>query len=436
MKRILSCLIVAFTYTFTTPAFALAPVKEVISDGGLKAWVIEDHTNPIVALKFSFRVGAAHDPIGLEGLARLASSTMDEGAGPWDSQAFQSRLEDMSITLRFDAAMDSYGGRILTLRENLEPALEMLRAALLTPRFDAEPVNRIRDQIVSGLRQSKEDPGTIAGLALYKSIFKDHVYGRGSKGTVASIQKIQQSDLKNFVQNSFAKDNLIVGVAGDISEIEVKNLLDKTFGELPAHANILPIADVVPTFDQDLNVIQKPVPQSTILFAQKGIARHHKDFYAAYVLNYILGGGSFASRLYEEVREKRGLVYSVYSYLANHDKASLWLAGAGTQNARVKETIDVVRAEWARLQKDGASLEEVSNAKTYLTGSFPLRFKSSDTIANILVAMQRDNLPIDFLKKRNKQVEAVTLEDVNRVAKTLLDPAKLNAIVVGQPEGL
>ena len=436
MSRMLSCLIIAFTYIFMSPAHALAPVKEVVSDSGLKAWVIEDHTNPIVALKFSFRAGAAHDPVGLEGLARLAASTMDEGAGPWGSQGFQSRLEDMSITLRFDAGMDSFSGRLLTLRENLQPALEMLREALLHPRFDEEPVERIRKQLLSGLRQSEEDPNTIAALTLYKSIFKDHPYARGSKGTISGINKIQQNDLKTFVQTRLGKDNLVVGVAGDITQEEVKDLLDKTFGDLPKNAKSWELPNVVPIFDNSLSITNKPVPQSTILFAQNGMERHHKDFYAAYVLNYILGGGSFASRLYAEVREKRGLVYSVYSYLANYDKANLWMAGAGTQNARVKETLDVVRAEWEKLQKDGATLEEVTNAKTYLTGSFPLRFKSSATIAAILAGMQRDNLPIDFLKQRNAQVEAVTLEDVNRVAKTLLDPAKLKVIVVGQPEGL
>jgi zinc protease len=436
MRLALSCLIIAVSFIFITPALALAPVKEVTSNSGLKAWLIEDHNNPIVAVKISFKVGSSLDPIGLEGLARLAASTMDEGAGKWDSQGFQSRLEDLSISLHFDAGMDNFSGNVLTLRENLQPALDMLRTALLQPRFDDVAVDRIRSQILSGLRQSEEDPDTIAALSLYKSILKDHPYGRGSKGTISGFEKIKQADLKNFVQTSLAKDNLVVGITGDIDEAEVKLLLDQTFAGLPAHAKIATLAEPATTFDNNLVVINKPVPQSSILFAQRGIDRHDKDFYAAYVLNYILGGGSFASRLYEEVREKRGLVYSVYSYLVNYDKTNLWIAGAGTQNARVKETLDVVRADWARLQKDGATLEEVTNAKTYLTGSFPLRFKSSETIAAILVGMQQDNLPIDFLKTRNAEVEAVTLKDVNRVAKTLLDPANLKAVVVGQPKGL
>jgi len=332
--------------------------------------------------------------------------------------------------------MDSYGGRVVTLRENLDHAMDLLKTALTQPRFDKEPVERIRSQLLASLRQREEDPNSIAALKLYKSVFGDHPYGRGSKGTLQGMQAVTQDDLKTFTKKRLAKDNLVVGVAGDITPAELKALLDKTFANLPEKAASWQLPDVEQHFSNDLDVYNKPVPQSSILFAQKGIEREHPDFYAAYVLNYILGGGGFASRLYEEVREKRGLVYSVYSYLVNYNDADLWMAGAGTQNARVKETLDVVRAEWQRAATEGVSKQEVMDAKTYLTGSFPLRFKSSDTIAAILVAMQEDNLPINFLEERNKLVEAVTYEDVNRVAKTLLSPEKLKAVVVGQPEGL
>ncbi len=417
-------------------AHALAPVQEVISKGGIKAWLIEDHTNPIVALRLSFKGGAALDSIGKEGLAYLASTTMDEGAGKWDSQSFQSRLEDLSVTLRFDSGMDSFSVRLLTLTDNLNDATDMLKTALTEPRFDQEPVERMRAQLIASLAQREEDPNTIAALSLFKSIFGDHPYSRGSKGTIASMKSLTPEDLHQFAKSRLAKDSLQIGVSGDITPEALSKLLDKTFGGLPEHAAPWKIEKAQPVFSSKTQVISKPVPQSSILFAQKGIERTHPDFYAAYVLNYILGGGGFSSRLYEEVREKRGLVYSVYSYLANYDNASLWMAGAGTQNARVKETLDVVRAEWQKAAKGEISAQEVEDAKTYLTGSFPLRFKSSDTIASILLSMQQDDLPIDFLEKRNQEVDAVTPEAVNRVAKELMSPENLQAIVVGQPEGL
>lgn len=426
-----------FLFTFISlPAYALAPVQEVTSDNGIKAWLIEDHTNPIVALRFSFKGGAALDPVGKEGLARLASATMDEGAGEWSSQAFQSRLDDLSITLRFDAGMDSFSGHVLTLRDNLDASANMLRAALLSPRFDAEPVERIRSQILADLRQREEDPNSLAALSLYKSVFGKHPYARGSRGTLDGVQNITRDDLIRFTKDRLGKDNLMVGVSGDITPDDLKALLDRIFSDLPDTASDSTLPDVIPAFDTAVQVIDKAIPQSSILLAQGGIDRHDPDFYATYVLNYILGGGSFASRLYEEVREKRGLVYSVYSYLMDYDKAHLWLIGAGTQNARVQETLDVIATEWAKAKKEGVTREEVENAKTYLTGSFALRFNSSDTIAAILLSMQQDDLPIDFLETRNQQVEAVTFEDVNRVAQKLLTPDRLVRVVVGQPEGL
>jgi len=426
----------AVTILLSLPAYALAPVQKVISENGIEAWLIEDHTNPIVSLHFGFQGGSALDPVGKEGLARLASATMDEGAGKWNSQSFQARLNDLSITLRFEASMDRFGGHVLTLRENLEPALEMLNQALLAPRFEKDAVERIRAQILAELRQREEDPNTIAALTLYRSIFADHPYARGSKGTIEGVQNITQADLHDFVQTRLSRHDLKIGVSGDITATELEKLLDKTFAALPEKTENRPVSDAVLHLDNELSVVQKPVPQSSLLFVQEGIERHDKDFYAAYVLNYILGGGGFSSRLTEEVREKRGLVYSVYSYLAGYQHANLWVVGAGTQNARVKETLDVVRAEWAKAATQGVSAEEVQDAKTFLTGSFALRFNSSDNIAAILLGMQMDKLPIDFLEQRNKQVEAVTLEDVNRVAKTLLTPDKLKAVVVGQPEGL
>ncbi|WP_135080917.1 pitrilysin family protein [Terasakiella sp. SH-1] len=423
-------------FLFSLPAHALAPVQEVKSSSGVTAWLIEDHTNPIVSLHFSFRGGAALDPVGKEGLARLASATMDEGAGKWDSQAFQSRLEALSITLRFEAGMDNFNGRVLTLRENMDAAMDMLKTALMHPRFDGEPVERMRSQILADLRQRQEDPATLGTLALYKSVLGFHPYGRGSKGTITGIQNVSREDLAHFVKTRLGKDNLVIGVSGDITAQALQKLLDETFGSLPDKAAAWQLPEASLTLNKKTQVISKPIPQSSIMMVQGGIDRHHEDFYPAYVLNYMLGGGGFASRLYEEVREKRGLVYSVYSYLVNYDKAALWLVGAGTQNARVKETLGVVREEWQKALESGFSAEEVADAKTYLTGSFPLRFKSSDRIASILAGMQRDRLPIDFLETRNQQVEAVSVEDVNRVAKSLLTPDKLKAVVVGQPEGL
>lgn len=425
------------TISFSSMASALEPVQEIKSpDGKLTAWLIEDHTNPIVALSFSFKGGAALDPVGKEGLARLVAATLDEGAGELGAQAFQGKLQDLSIKLGFSASMDHFSGEVLTLKENLDQALELLRLALYEPRFDQDAIERMRSSMIAALKQSLKDGDTLAAKALYAKVFGNHPYARGSEGTIAGLQEIRQDDLIKFTRNRLAKDNLVIGVTGDITPTEVENLLETVFAPLPDLSIPHHLPEAPLNLTGKVDVIDLDVEQSSILFVQKGIDRHDPDFYPAYVLNYILGGGGFSSRLYEEVREKRGLVYSVYSYLSNLEHADLWMAGAGTQNARVQETLSVVKDEWRKLIEEGVSAEEVANAKTFLTGSFPLRFRSSDAIAAILNAMQRDNLPIDFLETRNQQVEAVTTEAVNRIAKDIVTPDKLSIFIAGRPESL
>ena len=410
-------------------------VQRVVSPAGMEAWLVEDHTNPIVALRFAFRGGAALDPKGKEGLAEVVSSLLDEGAGELDSQAFQRRLEDMAITLRFDAGYDTFGGRLMTLSANVGAAFDLLRLALTQPRFDEEPVARIRSQILTMIRRNSEDPNVIAGRTLRQALFPDHPYGRPVMGTEDSVKAITAADLGRFVAERLGRDNLVIGAVGDIRVDQLAALLDGTFGGLPDRAAPWRLPEVAPLATGRTIVVKKAVPQSAILFAQAGIKRDNEDFYPAYVMNYVLGGG-FTSRLYGEVREKRGLAYSVYTGLSPFASSALLQGGAGTANASVAETLRVVRAEWRRMAADGVEEAELADAKTYLTGSFPLRFSSSGRIAAILVGMQLDRLGIDYLDRRNSYVEAVTRDAVNQVARRLLDAKGLTTVVVGEPEGV
>jgi zinc protease len=191
-----------------------------------------------------------------------------------------------------------------------------------------------------------------------------------------------------------------------------------------------------PAFPGGVTVVDFPTPQSVVLFGQSGVAQEDPDFFAAFILDHILGGGGFESRLMTEVREKRGLTYGIYTYLADRDHAQTWGGSVASANDRVAEAVEVIRAEWARLQAEGVTAAELENAKTYLTGAYPLRFDGNGTIANIIVGMQMRGFPIDYAATRNDKVNAVTLADVNRVAREVLDPAALSFVVVGQPEGL
>lgn len=435
LKGVFAVTALLFAVVGAAPARAVT-VERVVSPGGIEAWLVRDSTNPILSLRLAFRGSAALDPAGKEGLARMTADLLVQGAGDMDSKTFLGTLEDLAIALSFDAAFDSVGGSLRTLTEHRDTAFRLLRLALTQPRFDDDAIARVRSQILAGLRRDTEDPETTAQITLFATLFPGHPYGRRARGTLESIPTITAADLRAFVKGRFARDNLLIGVAGDIEAKELGRLLDATFAELPAKAAPWQVPETTPVLAERTIVVQKPVPQSAIVFAGPGLKRDDPDFYAAYVLNHILGGGGFTSRLYQEVRERRGLAYSAGSHLLTLAHSAFLQGGASTVNARVAETIAVVRDEWHRLAKTGVTPAELADAKTYLTGSFPLRFNSTGSIASILVAMQIDRLGIDFLDRRNGYIEAVTLDDVNRIAKRLFHPDRLLMVVVGDPKGV
>ncbi len=419
----------------TAPASAVT-VERVVSPGGIEAWLVRDTMVPLVAIEFSFRGGAALDPEGKAGLADMTSSLLDEGAGELDSQAFQQRLADLAVELRFSAGTDTIRGSFKTLTRNRDEAVELLRDSLTAPRFDVDAVERIRQQIMVVLARRSTDPDQIAERVWWKAVFPDHPYGRPVEGTPQSIAAITVADMRQLLRERFARDQLIVGVVGDITPGELGPLLDRAFGALPATGKPVRLPEATLRAAGQTFVISQDVPQSVVQFGQPGLKRDHPDYYVGYVMNYVLGGGGFSSRLYDEVREKRGLAYSVYSYVSPMDAAAILAGGVSTENSRVGESLAVIRAEWARMRDGGVTAVELEDAKTYLTGSFPLRFTSTDSIARMLVGMQYNDLGIDYIDRRNGYIEAVTREDVARVAGSLLQPDKLTFVVVGNPQGV
>lgn len=437
--RILASLTVltisVLVFAVVTPARAIE-IQRVVSPGGVEAWLVEDHTLPIVGLRFNMIGGAATDPAGKEGLANMVSGLLDEGAGDLDSQTFRRRLEDNSISLSFSASQDSFSGSLRSLKRNQDEAFNLFQLALTEPRFDDEAVERIRAQILTGIARSKNDPRSIARRTFWASNFPDHPYGRRSGGETESVNAITKTDLTTFVNRRIARGDMVIGVAGDISAAELAPLLDTTFGDLPERAEAFSIGTASPAALGEVIVVDQDVPQSTVVFGHRGLPRDDPDFYAATVLNHVLGGGSFTSRLYQEVREKRGLAYSVFSYLQPLDHAALWLGGAATENSAVGQSIDVIRSEWARMRDIPITQEQLDAARDNITGSFALRFSNTGAIAGMLVAIQRQDLGIEYIDERNKFFEAVTLEDINRIAKKFLDPDALTIVVVGKPEGV
>jgi len=427
---------ILFAAFFTSAPANAIDIQRVISDGGIEAWLVEDHSLPIVSMRFLFPGGTATDPVERVGLANMVSGLLDEGAGELDSQAFQGRLADESIGISFSASRDNFGGSLKSLTRNRDEAFDLLRLALTKPRFDARAVERIRSQILAGISARTNDPSRIAQRTFWEVTFPDHPYSRPVVGTAESIAAITDSDLRTFVSRRLARSELIVGVTGDVSAAELKVLLDRTFGDLPERAEAFTIPKAEPIAAGEVIVVRKNNAQSRVVFGQKGLYRGDPDYYSALVLNHIIGGGSFTSRLYEEIREKRGLAYSVFSYLLPLESAAMWVGGAGTKNSSVSVSVELVRNQWANIRAFGVTQDELDKAKANLIGSFGLRFDNSSAISGMLVAVQRHDLGIEFLNERNGLIEGVGLDDVNRVAKRVLDPAALTVVVVGNPENI
>ena len=437
MKTVFNCLLAAVFVAVCLAAPASATeVQRVISPGGIEAWLVEEHNIPILSLRVSWRGGAAFDKAGREGTANMVSATIDEGAGDYDSQAFQTRLEDLSVRLSFGAGMDTFRGTLKTLTENTDEAFELLRLAITVPRFDDEPVERIRGQLMVHMSRQAEDPDYLVGRAWYEAAFPGHPYSRPLDGTQETLAAITTGDLRDFVAAQLARDRLFIGVVGDITPERLSALLDSTFGGLPARGAPVETANTVPGAPGKVIIIDRDIPQSIALFGGGGLPRHDPDYYAAYVMNHILGSGGFTSRLTEEVRNKRGLAYGVYTYLAPMDYSAIHIGRVATQNSAVAESLDIIRAELARMRDHGVTPKDLADAKTYLTGSFPLRLDSNGKIASLLVGIQLEHLGIDYIDRRNSYMEAVTLDDVNRMARRLLKPDALQIVVIGKPEGL
>lgn len=412
--------IVFLTLPAIVAARAAVTIQEVTSEKGIKAWLVEDYSVPIVSVRFAFSGGSTQDPAGKEGLANLMTGLFDEGADSLDSDAFQERLDDAGAEMRFNAGRDSLYGSMRMLAEQKDEALELLRLAVEKPRFDAAPIDRIRAQIVSGIVANEKDPQTAAQFAWAQALYGEHPYSRRDEGTRETLAAITADDLHAFHKRLFARGNLTIGVVGAIDAETLKRDLDKVFGDLPAEPSLQKVETVEPKLDQEI-LIPYDLPQTSLLLAYPGIERTDPQFFAAYLMNHILGGGSFTSRLFNEVREKRGLAYGVDSSIVNNEHSSALVINTATRSDRSAETLAIIRAEVKRMADEGVTEEELSSAKKYLIGSYAINnLDTSRGIAGTLVELQINKLGIDYIERRKGLIDAVTTAEVQAAAKRLL----------------
>ncbi|HLT76707.1 MAG TPA: pitrilysin family protein [Ferrovibrio sp.] len=435
LPALLLCILFAVSLV-AGPAAAGPKIEKIRTPGGIEVWFVREPAIPIIALQAAWRGGSASDPVGKEGLAALTTDLLTEGAGDLNADEFQDAMREKAISLSFGADRDYITLGLRTLSEHSERAFDLLRLAMTAPRFDEEPVARLRARALVSYQRGRTNPNVLAGERFADRAFPGHPYGLRSAPTPESLEKITTADFAAFTKQALARDNLLIGAVGDIEPDYLAQLVDDSFGRLPDKATLpLPAPATLQT-PAAPEIIQFPNPQSVVLFGAPGLLRDDPDWYAATVLNNALGGGSMSSRLFEEVREKRGLVYSIGTQLTPYKAAGLFSGSLATSNAQVGAALQLVRDEFARIVRDGLTPEELAASKAYLTGSFPLRLSSNAAIAGMLVAMQISGLGTDYIEQYPKLINAVTAEDVRRVAQRLLDRENLLVVVVGQPVGL
>ena len=410
-------------------------IEKIVSPSGIHAWLVREHAVPLVALNYAFHGGASQDDAAKTGTASLVSNLLDEGAGSLDSKAYHERLEDHAIELGFSVGRDYFRGSLRTLKEHSDEAFDLLNLALTKPRFDADAIERVRGQVLASLRRETTNPNDLASRRWWQTAFPNHPYGRERKGTLETVPRITAVDLRGYVKNVFARNELTVAIVGDIDADTAGKLIDRAFADLPMHNKLKAVPAASPTNLGQQIVIDVNVPQAVVNFGGQGIARHDPDFMTAYIVNHILGGGSFSSRLYREVREKRGLAYGVSDNLVWFRRAAVVIGGTATRADRTADALKVIEREIKRMAESGPTVEELAAAKDYIKGSYALSLDTSNKIAAQLTQIQIDKLGIDYIQRRGRLIDGVSIADAKRVAKRLYGGGLL-VTVAGRPKGL
>lgn len=435
IRLVASIIFAAVAAIASTNSASAMTIEKIVSPAGIEAWLVREKALPLVTLNYAFHGGATQDDADKAGTANLTADLLDEGAGDLDGKTFHERLENRAIELSFQVGRDYVYGSLRTLNENRDEAFDLLRLALTSPRFDADAIDRIRGQTMATLQRDTTNPNDLASRRWWQTAFPDHPYGRESRGTLESVPRITAADMREYVRRVFARNELKVSIVGDVDAKTAGMLIDRAFGALPAKNDLKPIANATPTGLGRRIVINVDVPQAVVTFGGQGIARQDPEFMAAYIVNHILGGGSFSSRLYREVREKRGLAYGVSDSLVWFRRAAVMLGGTATRADRTADALAVIEQEIKRMAEEGPTPEELAAAKSFLKGSYALSLDTSGKIAAQLTQIQVDDLGIDYIQRRSALIDAVTIEDAKRVAKRLYSGGLL-VTVAGKPKGL
>jgi zinc protease len=435
MTRHLRKFALAALLCLVAPLAHAVTIEKIVSPSGIPAWMVRETSTPLVALSFAFHGGSSQDEAAKAGTANLVADMLDEGAGDLDSTTFHRRLENHAIEMGFQVGRDYFHGTLRTLNEHRDEAFDLLGLALTKPRFDADAIERVRGQVLAVLRRENTNPNSIASRSWWHTAFPQHPYGREARGALDTVPLIGAADLRDFVRRAFARNELTISIVGDVDAKTAGDLIDRAFARLPAKNDLKAIPAATPQGIGRRIVIDVDVPQAVVTFGGNGIERSDPDFMTAYIVNHILGGGSFSSRLYREVREKRGLAYGVSDSLVWFKRAAVVLGGTATRADRTADALDIIEKETERMADNGPTAAELAAAKSYLKGAYALSLDSSSKVAAQITQIQLDNLGIDYIDKRQKLIDAVTIDNAKRVAKRLYGGGML-VTVAGKPKGL
>lgn len=428
----LMLLIAPLSYAEETEAPSRNAIQEVDASG-LSAWLIEDNTLPLVTLSLRIEgAGSASDVAPHYGRAAMAARLLKQGAAEYDAAGFTKALESRAIQLSMGVSKDAFSLTLKTTKDALEEAFRLTGLALGQANFQSDDVARIRNDMLASLRAAESSPNYHAGIAMRELLYGEHAYTNPPYGSSESLNAMTGDLLKEYTKRYLTKDRAIISVVGDISAAELAEMMGKYFGGLPEIAQPERLIETAELSQAPAYAAKEmAVPQSAILFVSAGIPRRHPDFYAAYVLTHMLGGSGLTSILAEAVRQEEGLSYSVGLGLTNERYASLLQGGVSTRTDGVAKTLEIIETTLAKVSQGGVSEEGFLRAKAYITGNFPLRLDNTGTLAAYLELMQEEDLGMDYLEKRNSYFEAVSHEDVQRLARELLSRPRY-VVVVGK----
>jgi zinc protease len=400
---------------------------------GIKFWLIEDKALPLVSISFSFKGGSILDPVGKSGVTNLMTSLLDEGTQNFTASEYRLFKRENGIKISFSTSKERIEGTFQVVKPRLQEGFYLLHESINKAKFPINEIKKVKSQVEASIKIDNSNISTIASNKFNKFFFKDKLIGRNTKGSLETLGNISRDDIQSIYRSSFIKNRLVIGISGDIEPNLAKKYVDYVFGDLPSKKFINPIS-MLENLNKGMEIIEMKTPQTTVVFGQKGLGRKDKEYFAARVINYVLGGGGFQSRLYKEIREANGLVYSIYSYLLPYEYAGVIVGGFQTRNQNVGKTIEKVKTEWNRIKTEGITKIELQNAKTYYKGSFSRNFTSTLSIASLLMIVQYYDLGEDYFDKRDLIIDNLKLNELNNLAKNLFDSETLFFMIVGEPK--